>query len=209
RGGGIFNSGLLTVTNTTITGNRADSNNNGIGTGGGLFQDSDQGSTTLRNTIVAGNFPGAGIWPNDDIAGLVTADSNNNLIGTPATSGGLIQGVNGNLVGDGSGGTIDIHTVLDTTLAFNGGPTRTHALVPFDRFSHFRSPAIDAGTSAAAVGPDGNPLTSDQRGFGFPRVIGAAVDIGAYELNDLPVADPGDDYTVYEGGVLTIDGGGS
>jgi len=51
-------------------------------------------------------------------------------------------------------------------LAYNGGPTRTHALKP-------RSPAIDAGNNVAA-------LEIDQRGNA--RVVGAAVDIGAYEL---------------------------
>jgi hypothetical protein len=52
-------------------------------------------------------------------------------------------------------------------LAANGGPTRTHALTP-------GSPAIDAGNNLAS-------LTSDQRGAGFPRVVGAAADIGAFE----------------------------
>ena len=51
-------------------------------------------------------------------------------------------------------------------LAANGGPTRTHALSA-------TSPAIDRGTDTW------EPF--DQRGRGFPRKIGAAVDIGAYE----------------------------
>jgi hypothetical protein len=52
-------------------------------------------------------------------------------------------------------------------LAENGGPVRTHAL-------RSDSPAIDRGS---------NPLDRayDQRGVGFPRVKGAAVDIGAVE----------------------------
>jgi hypothetical protein len=52
-------------------------------------------------------------------------------------------------------------------LADNGGPTKTHALGP-------GSPAVDAGNNNAS-------LTSDQRGTGFPRVIGVAPDIGASE----------------------------
>jgi hypothetical protein len=58
-----------------------------------------------------------------------------------------------------------------TPLAFHGGPTRTHAL-------QATSPAINAGNA------DG--LTTDQRGTGFARVVGAKADIGAYErqLND-------------------------
>lgn len=52
-------------------------------------------------------------------------------------------------------------------LADNGGPTRTHALLP-------GSPAIDAGNPAI---PDAPP--TDQRGFA--RIVGAAVDLGAVE----------------------------
>jgi len=64
-------------------------------------------------------------------------------------------------------------------LAYNGGPTQTHALDP-------TSPAIDAGSN-----PDN--LQDDQRGCpggpppfacaSFPRVLGAAPDIGAFELD--------------------------
>ena len=51
-------------------------------------------------------------------------------------------------------------------LAYNGGPTRTHALTQ-------SSPAIDAGNNVAA-------FEIDQRGSA--RVAGSAPDIGAYEL---------------------------
>jgi hypothetical protein len=49
-------------------------------------------------------------------------------------------------------------------LAFDGGTTRTHALLP-------GSPAIDGGS---------NPLnlTNDQRGPAFARVVGGAADMG-------------------------------
>jgi hypothetical protein len=58
-------------------------------------------------------------------------------------------------------------TPLLLPLAANGGPTLTHGLAP-------GSPAIDAGNNLAA-------LASDQRGAGFPRVLGVAADIGAFE----------------------------
>jgi hypothetical protein len=38
------------------------------------------------------------------------------------------------------------------------------------------SPAVDAGTSGTFT-PD-----TDQRGEGFPRVVGGGLDMGAYEL---------------------------
>jgi hypothetical protein len=70
-------------------------------------------------------------------------------------------------------------------LADNGGPTRTMALLA-------GSPAINAG--GAVLGG----LTTDQRGTGFPRVVGSAVDMGAYE------SDP----TSTVGCTLDLDGNG-
>jgi hypothetical protein len=52
----------------------------------------------------------------------------------------------------------------------NGGPTETHALLP-------GSIAINRGNNAGAAG-----LMFDQRGMGFPRIVGGTVDIGAYEV---------------------------
>jgi len=54
-----------------------------------------------------------------------------------------------------------------TPLAANGGPTRTNSLPP-------GSPAIDVGSNTV-------PVSYDQRGNGFPRMVGAGVDIGAFE----------------------------
>jgi hypothetical protein len=59
------------------------------------------------------------------------------------------------------------------TLADNGGPTRTLALLP-------DSPAINTGDTAARAGVDGVPL-GDQRGAQFTRVYGGRIDIGAFE----------------------------
>jgi hypothetical protein len=56
-------------------------------------------------------------------------------------------------------------------LADNGGPTLTMALLP-------GSPAIDAGDNTVAQ-------PTDQRRF--PRLVGSAIDIGAYEYCYLPV----------------------
>jgi hypothetical protein len=55
-------------------------------------------------------------------------------------------------------------------LANNGGPTLTMLPQP-------GSPAINNGFVAFAAG-----INFDQRGLGFPRVVGAAVDIGALEV---------------------------
>ncbi len=55
-------------------------------------------------------------------------------------------------------------------LVDNGGPTQTHALVA-------GSSAIDKGNNGLI--PAG--VTTDQRGNGFPRIVGTTVDIGAVE----------------------------
>ena len=65
-------------------------------------------------------------------------------------------------------------SILDTTLADNGGPTLTHALVA-------RSPAFEAGDPAFTAPPN-----FDQRGSGFSRVAGFRVDVGAFELQSIP-----------------------
>jgi hypothetical protein len=63
-------------------------------------------------------------------------------------------------------------------LAFNGGPTQTIAL--------------GVGSAALNVGSNPAGLTTDQRGTGFPRQVGPAVDIGAFEgVVDAPTAVAG------------------
>src|SRR5262249_28721425 len=59
-------------------------------------------------------------------------------------------------------------------LANNGGPTFTQALLT-------GSPAIDAGDDAVLAS-----LSTDQRGTGFPRMVGLHVDIGAFEVRCFP-----------------------
>ncbi|WP_165230645.1 right-handed parallel beta-helix repeat-containing protein [Aquisphaera insulae] len=168
-GGGVLNYGTATLINCTVSGNTARPDwfnpGGGLATGGYWGKDAATtlinctisgndgggvnaawGTTTLTNTIVAGQASGG------DISGTVSGT--NNLIGTGG-SGGLVDGVDGNIVG-----------VTDPGLAplgDYGGTSPTMALLP-------GSPAIDAGTGAGA------PAT-DQRGQ--PRA--GAVDIGAFE----------------------------
>jgi hypothetical protein len=147
--GGIRNhGGMLTVHNSTITGNDV---------GLDFFATY---TSILRNTIVAGNTV-------DDIV-LYNANfqtASHNLIGDAASSGGIQNGVNGNIVG--------VNPFLGP-LRNNGGPTRTRALLN-------GSPGINAGINCVLTANgcgDGNPsLTTDQRGM--PR--NGTVDIGAFE----------------------------
>ncbi len=97
-----------------------------------------------------------------------------NLIGDAATAGGLVNAVNGNIVGIMGVGTRLINSILVPVLDDNGGPTVTHALVP-------GSLAINRGNDALARDVNGIPLINDQRGMGFPRILDGRVDIGAVE----------------------------
>ena len=159
QGGGVLSHGPLTLTNCTITNNRADADGNGGGDGGGLFN-TGGATTTLNNTIIADNFRGAST--RDDV--YISS-------GTVSGSFNLVRVVN-TAIG-GSSNLIGVDPRLGP-LADNGGPTRTHAL-------HLASPAIDGGSNALALDAQGNPLTTDQRGAGFSRVVGTAVEIGAWE----------------------------
>ncbi len=170
-GGLVVISGPTTVRNSTITGNRSDSDNSGADIGGGAF--GNPGLLTLHNTIVAGNFRGTGSTPND-VGNSPTAGSSFNLIGDAGTAGGLINNSNGNVVGVNGAGTRDVATILNPALANNGGPTQTHALVT-------GSAAINAGSNAQALNNVGGALVNDQRGSGVPRIWNTTVDIGAVE----------------------------
>lgn len=190
--------GNATLTNVTIANNKTD----------GLVLAGTQ-TTLLNNTIIAGNVASASNPSARDIRLLdsasITSGSRNNLIGDPATSGGLANGVNGNIVGDGAGGALDIDDILDTTLRDLGGATLVHPLV-------VDSPAIDAGDNAVAVDADGNPLISDQRKFPFQRIfdgdtdffmVGAGtsiVDIGAYEVQEVATSPSPNALVVSKGG---------
>jgi probable HAF family extracellular repeat protein len=156
---GIFHGGnTLNIINSTITNNRADPEGQGFSGGGGL-EIWAFANPSLTNTLVAGNFTGTGTTPSD-IDGPVSGSYN--LIGTGG-SGGLIDGVNGNIVG------INPANLHLAPLANYGGPTETHALLP-------GSPAVNAGSNSLI--PTG--VTTDQRGL--PRVVASNVDIGALEL---------------------------
>jgi uncharacterized repeat protein (TIGR01451 family) len=177
-GGGLYVNNAATLTNVTVTNNRADSNDAGGETGGGIFVNSV--APLLKNTIVASNFRGSGPIADDINGGLVNNTSSFNLIGTGG-SGGLTNS---------NSNQVNVANPRLGPLASNGGQTRTHALLP-------GSPALDGGSNALLptdsfdVDNDSDTeetLPVDQRGAPFMRVTDAAdantiktVDIGAFE----------------------------
>ena len=166
EGGGIYNHGPLTLTNCTISGNTSQDEGGGIYSHTELMPNGNPEPVTLNNTIVAGN---SATTSHNDIYGYLQSTSEYNLIGDGS---GVSPIASSNLIGT----TANPLNPMLGPLVNNGGPTQTMALLP-------GSPAIDAGSNALAVDASGNPLTTDQRGVGFPRVANGTVDIGAYEFS--------------------------
>jgi hypothetical protein len=213
-GGGAY-AGYVLLVNSSVSGNRAENGGpmSSYDTGGGVFANS--GGTIYRSTIdgnysgglgggfsafggyvdvvdstIAGNHAaaGGGVYLRGLASGFVLQSTL--IAGNAAPAGAAdlgasvlatVSGANNLVVAAGANVTVPPDTLhadpLLQPLAANGGPTRTRALSP-------GSPALDAGNNEAA-------LTTDQRGDGFPRVLGAAADIGAFEGSvALPPAPP-------------------
>lgn len=192
-GGGVFGTGATAIIGSTIDHNTADaaaglqlhgytsntasitmttiSSNTGVlGIAAVLSEGpvSMQGCTIAFNT--SGSVASAAVVLSDaaTMHSTIIADNSPIDLIAPTVTGGK------NLIKIITQGTI---VPMDTKtqdpnlqpLALNGGPTRTHALGP-------GSPAINNGSNV----PNN---AYDQRGPTYRRVVGAAADIGAYEVD--------------------------
>jgi predicted outer membrane repeat protein len=189
-GGGVAGeSANITFANTTISGNTARSAGGLHGASYALLNATltNNAATTpgevggisalhvhLDHTILAGNH---------DVSGAASDIKSNDVKsrfsligdrrGSNITDESPIDSpdANGNLIGG------PVHGAIDPKLgplADNGGPTLTHLPMP-------GSPVIDAGDLALEPGVGDTPLF-DQRGAPFSRVVGALIDIGAFEV---------------------------
>jgi hypothetical protein len=163
NGGGVHTTyGLLDVRNSTITANSAQDAGTG---GGGIF---------VRN-VVNGVPLGPAVRVLSSIVAANTSPHPDADIGSPMSL--VLQGDHAIIMamnGTAPPGTLVVNPGL-LPLGDYGGPTPTHALAT-------DSPAIDHGSNPAQ-------LASDQRGTGFPRVVGAEPDIGAFEFSQPVVVD--------------------
>ncbi|MBN2023349.1 MAG: right-handed parallel beta-helix repeat-containing protein, partial [Pirellulales bacterium] len=199
RGGGISGTACaLTIVNTVFSGNTAMGNSSD---GGGVSVSSS--TATIINSTIAGNEStgsGGGIY---NSSSTVTAHncivSLNEAVNSPDLFGSLAAGSGNNLIatdprfirdpfdgGDGWGDNPSTPAV-DESANDDYGDLRLSVL----------SPAINAGDNAQVIG-------STDLG-GDPRIIGGAVDMGAYEFQQIRfvVTSTDDDQDAYDG-VVTL-----
>ncbi|MBI3767079.1 MAG: hypothetical protein HY271_01145 [Deltaproteobacteria bacterium] len=173
EGGGLDPSvGTVTVTNTTISGNHS-------AKGGGIQLESG-GTLVLDHVTIAHNKAkeGAGLWTEAGTTATLTAtlvatntpfDCFGPIVSNGSNLIGRIDGctITGDTTGNITGGPKPVKAVKPglAPLKDNGGPTKTHALMP-------GSPAINADMGMCP------PPSADQRGL--PRL--APCDIGAFEV---------------------------
>lgn len=182
-GGGLSIGGGLFIANSTISGNIAGQfpaaetrytsslSNSTVAfnhalmdtsTGAVVF-DFVNGSLSLNSSIIANNTVGA-----------------NNLESDLYIQHGMLSGAD-NLVITTNQSPMGVITITEDPklgpLQFNGGRTRTHALLP-------GSPVIGKGNKIALPPPYDQ---YDQRGLGYPRTTGptATTDIGAFQFDSI------------------------
>jgi CSLREA domain-containing protein len=182
QGGGISSfSGTLTVTNSTFSENSA-------AAGGGIQLNGHSASTTLTvtNSTFSGNgstqLPGGAIsnqeGPFPGEGGTVTlrntivanSDSGGNCSGTITDGGYNIEDTDTCGFSAANNSKPSTEPKLAKSLANNGGPTKTIALLK-------GSPALNA--IPEATNDCGTVITTDQRGVSRPQ--GKKCDIGAFE----------------------------
>ena len=197
--------GLLALTGATITQSTISANSADGGVGGLELYASGAATNNLIESTISGNSAAgiSGLETNGNTSimnstiafNLETGSSNRGALhitdafanvqstiiaanasanGQPQNIGlgvsGSVSGAN-NLIGPSPSVTLPAGTIGGDPMLFplhdNGGATKTHAL-------RIGSPAVNTGN---VVSGD----TTDQRGAGFPRVVGGFPDIGAFE----------------------------
>ncbi|HET7063597.1 MAG TPA: right-handed parallel beta-helix repeat-containing protein, partial [Rudaea sp.] len=200
-GGGIrvHNNGAtqVQIINSTISGNRADDN------GGGVY--SEFGSSGLYNVTITKNRAntdeikadgrGGGVWKGTGtlyLANSIVAANDRLIPGDPRPTSvpdecaGSISSLGYNFLSDIDATNCTISgpyalAVLPLgSLQANGGPTKTHALLP-------GNPAIDGGNVSGCRDGNDLPINFDQRGEYRPN--GPYCDAGAFEVAEIIFQD--------------------
>jgi hypothetical protein len=199
-GGAMINRGNPAITNCTFSGNSAYQ--------GGAICNFDDGNSTVTNCTFSGNSAAS-------IGGAMYNIYSEPII-TNCSFAGNSASENGGAIGNWSSNSVITNCILwgnGPQEIFNddSNPVITYSDVqggwdgegnidedpcfvyPNNSDYHLfeDSPCIDAGD------PNYIPEPSETDLDGHSRIIGARVDMGAYEFNHIPVADAGSDQTVY------------
>jgi len=211
-GGGIFSqTGILTLINSTVSGNTATTTGS-FAAGGGIYIQNT--GATIFNSTISGNSAvgtsssqGGGINLNFGVLNLYNSTVTNNSVPNGSDGGGgiynngaTVNAVNTIISGNTANTNPDVGGALSAASTNNlvggnagllplgnyGGATPTHALLP-------TSAAVNSGsncvvTQTCTVGNQTVAITTDQRGRGRD----SRVDIGAYEMVGLTVTKTAD-----------------
>jgi CSLREA domain-containing protein len=176
-GGAISNGGTIEITNSTFSENRAESAAGGAILNGGTLRvrystfsqnsgteewgaiyNTDRGTASLSNTIVARSTWEGSTSSEGNCSGTITDEGHNIEDGTSCS------------FSEANNSLSDIDPKLAPTLANNGGPTQTIKLLK-------GSPAINA--IPKLENGCGTEVTTDQRGVKRPQ--GKGCEVGAFE----------------------------
>jgi hypothetical protein len=176
-GGGLYSTNSVALADSTITSNIASRYYGGMSVAGtaAIYNSTIAFNTASASPLRAAGVTAASIYAESSI---IAKNVNSAADVDVHSDDGHVSGSHSLII------AADATTVLPPNtlhgcprlvpLSNNGGITRTLALLP-------GSPAIDTGDDPFTLG-------TDQRGAGFPRVVGPFADIGAYEWS----ADSGD-----------------
>ncbi|MDR0725528.1 MAG: hypothetical protein LBF59_05925, partial [Prevotellaceae bacterium] len=184
NGGGIYNNGSCVMTNVTIASNMS------YGTGGGVYY--RDGITDVRNSI---------IWGNAANNGNANVDKYLSGSGAITFSYSLLEGQNPPGAGNLDGALPSNDPQFASPIPASATPASGG-----DYSLQVASPVVNMGDNTlynAGKTPDLNHLTTDLAGN--PRFFGSAVDLGAYEVQRVPVTAVRDTATTRVSTSVVID----
>lgn len=191
-GGGLFNRGFVTMVNSTLSGNSAESTR---------AQRDNLTPEEIQELLGTGG--GGAIWNNDGTVSLThvtVADNSADLIGGYPSGGGIHNTFNGTLnlnrtlIADNAGGDCVNRATLGTIVAnwiedascsasYSGDPT----LLPLtNNAGQTETHGLQAGSGAIDRVSVLGSVTVDQRGVARP--VGVHADVGAFEWTSTPLS---------------------
>jgi hypothetical protein len=181
EGGAVYNDGTLTVSNSTLPGNTA-------GVGGGIFSYRPR-TLTVSNCTLSGNravYGGGGlsVGPGSPLLhDTLIAGNFRGLTGTSSddVTGALDPAGDHNLIGDGTGMT-GLSNGVNGNLVGSADAPIDPLLGPLqDNGGPTQTMALLPGSPAIDAGDNTDAPDWDQRGPGYPRIVNGIIDIGAFE----------------------------